>query len=66
MVFPFTLKGFSCKYGVLHFCIYFLLWVLFTYMILFTYTSTIYIYDTIHVYGYYSSDVNKYYQRVVL
>ena len=40
MVFPFTLKGFPHKYGVFHFCIYFLLWVLFTYMV------TIHIYDT--------------------
>ena len=55
MVFPFILKGF-----LLHFCIYFLI------------RGTIHIYDTIHIYGiihiydYYSSDVNKYYQRVVL
>ena len=59
MVFSFTLKGFSCKSGVLHFCIYFLVWLLFKYMELFTYTryysymGTIHIYGTIHVYGYY-------------
>ena len=61
MVFPFTLKGFSCKSGALHFCFYFLVWLLFKYMVLLMYMSTIHIYGTIHVYGYYSSDVNKYY-----
>ena len=30
------------------------------------YKGTIHIYGTIHVYGYYSSDVKKHYQRVVL
>ena len=58
MVFPFTLKGFPCKYGVLHFCIYILVWLLFKYLVLFTYMGAIHIYGTIHVYGYYSSDAN--------
>ena len=42
-------------HGVLHFCIYFLVHVLFTYM------GTIHVYGTIHMYGYYSSEVNKHY-----
>ena len=60
MGFPFTLKGFPRKSGFLHFYMYFLVWVLFTYI------DTIHIHDTIHVYGYYSFDVNKCYPKVVL
>ena len=56
MVFPFTLKGFPRKSGVLHFYIYFLVQILFTYM------DTIYIYNTIHIYGYYLHI--QYYSRI--
>ena len=51
MVFPFILKGFPCKSGVLHLCIYFLVWVLFTYVVTIHIYCTIHIYIYIHIYG---------------
>ena len=66
IVFLFILKGFSYKSYSFYFCIYFLIRLLFEYMILFTYIDTIYIYDIIHIYDYYSTDINKYYQRIAL
>ena len=50
MGFPFTLKGFPHKFGILYFSA-----VIFLLQILFKHTVIIHIYDTIHVYGYYSS-----------
>ena len=46
MVFSFTLNGFLRKSGVLHFDIYFLV------RVLFTYTNTIHIYVLSHIWHY--------------
>ena len=43
MVFSFTLKGFIHKFGVLHFCIYFLVRLLFKYLFVYTSGGTIHI-----------------------
>ena len=51
MVFPFTLNGFPRKSGVLHFDIYFLV------RVLFTYTNTIHIYVLSHI---------RYYSHILL